>query len=62
MTIADDGVGFVVEEHLSAGLATALGLRGMKERALAVGGKLTIRSEVGSGTQIMLTVPTPRSR
>jgi PAS domain S-box-containing protein len=62
MTIADDGVGFVVEDHLSAGLATSLGLRGMKERALAVGGKLTIRSEVGNGTQIMLTVPTPRSR
>lgn len=58
MTIADDGVGFVVEDHLSAGLATALGLRGMKERALAVGGKLAIRSEVGKGTQIVLTVPT----
>jgi PAS domain S-box-containing protein len=62
MTIADDGVGFVVKDHLSAGLATALGLRGMKERALAVGGKLTINSEVGKGTKIMLLVPTPRSR
>jgi len=62
MTISDDGVGFVVKDHLSAGLATALGLRGMKERALAVGGKLTINSEVGKGTQIMLLVPTPRSR
>jgi PAS domain S-box-containing protein len=62
MTIADDGVGFIVKDHLSAGLATALGLRGMKERALAVGGKLTINSEVGKGTQIMLLVPTPRSR
>ena len=60
MTIADDGVGFVVKDHLNAGLATALGLRGMKERALAVGGKLTINSEVGKGTQIMLLVPTPR--
>jgi PAS domain S-box-containing protein len=62
MTIADDGVGFVVQDHMSAGMATALGLRGMKERALAVGGKLTIHSELGKGTQIMLTVPTPRSR
>jgi PAS domain S-box-containing protein len=62
MTIADDGVGFVVEDHMSAGMATALGLRGMKERALAIGGKLSIHSELGKGTQIMLTVPTPRSR
>jgi len=62
MTIADDGVGFIVKDHLNAGLATALGLRGMKERALAVGGKLTINSEVGKGTRIMLLVPTPRSR
>ena len=61
MTISDDGVGFIVKDHLNAGLATALGLRGMKERALAVGGKLTINSEVGKGTQIMLLVPTPRS-
>ncbi|HZI46730.1 MAG TPA: PAS domain S-box protein, partial [Pyrinomonadaceae bacterium] len=62
MTIVDDGVGFIVKDHLSAGLATALGLRGMKERALAVGGKLTINSEVGKGTHIMLVVPTPRAR
>lgn len=62
MTIVDDGVGFIVKDHLSAGLATALGLRGMKERALAVGGKLTINSEVGKGTHIMLVVPTPPAR
>ncbi|HXT64370.1 MAG TPA: PAS domain S-box protein [Pyrinomonadaceae bacterium] len=61
MSISDDGIGFIVENHVNAGLTTALGLRGMKERALAVGGKLTIRSEVGKGTDIVLLVPTPRS-
>lgn len=62
MSISDDGIGFVVDEHVNAGLTTALGLRGMKERALAVGGKLTIRSQIGKGTNIVLLVPTPRSR
>jgi len=60
MSISDDGVGFVVEDHVNAGLTTALGLRGMKERALAVGGKLTIQSQLGKGTDILLLVPTPR--
>ena len=37
------------------------GLHGMKERAKLVGGKLTIWSEVDSGTEIELIIPPSRA-
>jgi signal transduction histidine kinase len=51
--IEDDGAGFVVgrvREH-------ALGLVGMRERALLLGGRLEVESSPGSGTTILVELP-----
>lgn len=62
--IEDDGEGF----DLSAFVHTAtrelkdrrgLGLLGMKERALQLGGKMDICSQPGIGTKIVITIPFP---
>ncbi len=52
--IADDGQGFSKEEMLKV---KAFGLRGLIERARAVGGWLDISSQPGKGTTIILSVP-----
>ncbi len=48
LTIADNGIGFAP----STVTADHLGLKIMRERAEAIGAKLTIESEPGEGTQI----------
>jgi len=50
LRVSDNGRGF--QEIRNGGL----GVSGMKERALLVGGRLTVDSTVGSGTTIMLSV------
>ena len=59
--IEDDGVGFVGPETPSelAGLGH-FGLMGMQERAMLLGGWLSIRSEPGQGTKIVFHVPVGR--
>jgi PAS domain S-box-containing protein len=58
LTIIDDGVGFDVDKlRKSASAASALGLRGMEERALAVGGYIEIDSGLERGTRIRATLP-----
>ena len=58
LTIMDDGVGFdIANLRKSASEASALGLRGMEERALAVGGYVEIDSAAGRGTRIRATFP-----
>jgi two-component system sensor histidine kinase UhpB len=52
ISIADDGRGMPAQ--VPAGTA---GIAGMRERALLVGGRLTIRSRPGGGTEVRLTVP-----
>ncbi|HET7121740.1 MAG TPA: sensor histidine kinase [Solirubrobacterales bacterium] len=52
LEVADDGRGFAFDEAESG-----LGIAGMRERALLVGGELTIESRPGAGTTIRLTVP-----
>lgn len=54
--IKDDGMGFDVES-LPAG---HYGLRGMRERVLALGGELKIESVIGVGTTIHFSLPLPR--
>ena len=54
--IKDDGIGFDVES-LPAG---HYGLRGMRERVLALGGELKIESVIGVGTTIHFSLPLPR--
>jgi len=54
LTVEDDGRGFA-----SAGLGEAdgLGLAGMRERAVLVGGTLEIDSRPGAGTRVRFRVP-----
>lgn len=52
LSVRDDGRGFAFDEA-DAGL----GLAGMRERALLVGGELEIESGPGGGTKVELTVP-----
>lgn len=52
LTVADDGEGFVFERS-----ERGLGIGGMRERALLVGGELTIESRPGNGTTVRLHAP-----
>ncbi|MBI5304768.1 MAG: GAF domain-containing protein [Chloroflexi bacterium] len=53
-TVDDDGCGFDVQEATQRG---RLGLLGMKERVDMLGGKLTVESEPGEGTTLIIEVP-----
>jgi PAS domain S-box-containing protein len=57
LSIKDDGIGFKAPTNGDVS-ATRLGLRGMKERALAIGGALKIKSGSAKGTEIRATFPT----
>ncbi|HET6999179.1 MAG TPA: sensor histidine kinase [Solirubrobacterales bacterium] len=52
LVVADDGRGFAFDESEGG-----LGIAGMRERALLIGGELTIESRPGRGTTVRLTVP-----
>jgi len=52
LEVADDGRGFAFEEA-----ERGLGIAGMRERALLIGGELTIESRPGHGTTVRLEVP-----
>jgi two-component system sensor histidine kinase UhpB len=52
LRVADDGKG--MPDQLPGGTA---GIAGMRERALLVGGRLSIRSRPDQGTEVRLTVP-----
>ncbi|MGB7464504.1 MAG: ATP-binding protein, partial [Candidatus Acidiferrum sp.] len=55
--VRDDGKG-IDPKHLNEdGRPGHYGLRGMRERAKAIGGKLELWSNVESGTEIELTIP-----
>jgi NarL family two-component system sensor histidine kinase LiaS len=53
LEIADNGVGFELDERSEGGL----GLRGMKERAASLGGSVEVTTRPGSGTRVRVTVP-----
>lgn len=55
LTIKDDGKGFDLKELGKA--RKGLGLSLMRERARLAGGSLHIRSSMGAGTQLHITVP-----
>jgi signal transduction histidine kinase len=54
--VRDDGKGFDPADLSQPGRMRQFGMRGMRERATALGGKLDLRSE-GAGTEIDLSVP-----
>jgi signal transduction histidine kinase len=53
LTVADNGVGFDVEEAWGKGL----GLISMQERLEAIGGTLDVRSRPGEGTRLLIRIP-----
>jgi two-component system sensor histidine kinase DegS len=58
MTITDNGKGIPASE-LPGDLARQgkLGVLGMQERALLIGGNLEIKSELGKGTIVVIEAP-----
>lgn len=56
--IRDNGKGFDVEQ---ARLRRSLGLVGMRERALLLGGEIKIEASPGSGTILTLKIPLPET-
>jgi two-component system sensor histidine kinase UhpB len=52
LTVADDGCGFTFDEATKG-----LGMGGMRERALLIGGDLNVESRPESGTRVRLRVP-----
>lgn len=57
LTVSDDGVGF--DPQAAAG-SFSYGLRSMRQRAAQIGAQLDIRSRLGDGSSVIVTVP-PRS-
>jgi two-component system sensor histidine kinase UhpB len=57
LTVSDDGRG--MPEHTEK---ETIGIEGMRERALLVGGTLAIESRAGEGTTVNLTVPLETDR
>ncbi len=53
LTVADDGGGFSPDTARQG-----FGLRSMRERVEALGGELSVRSEIGRGTTVEAVVPT----
>jgi signal transduction histidine kinase len=58
LNIEDDGQGFDVKHVFNGSLPKqGIGLLGMRERAVLLGGTFSIHSEPGHGTQIALEIP-----
>jgi signal transduction histidine kinase len=59
LAIADDGQGVDLDalEIAGADADDRFGIRGMKERAALIGGRLEISSQAGQGTSVRLTAP-----
>lgn len=63
LTITDNGIGFNAKDMLTiASSASSLGLRGMKERALAVQGNIEIESAPRVGTRVRASFPLNRKK
>jgi len=57
LRICDDGKGIDAKVLADWGRVGHYGLRGMRERADLIGGKLNVRSDPDSGTEIELSIP-----
>jgi signal transduction histidine kinase len=54
LLVEDDGIGFTRKK---CSQSNSFGLWGMRERITALGGKLRVRSELGKGTVLRVTLP-----
>ena len=59
VSVLDDGQGFEQQVGGRQPYLEGLGLVGMRERALLIGGSLRVESEPGGGTKVSLTFPLP---
>lgn len=59
--VRDDGKGIDPKLLSDDGRKGHFGLRGMRERAKLIGGKLTVWSELDSGTEVELSIPANRA-
>jgi signal transduction histidine kinase len=59
LIVSDTGRGFVRSEAIAKG---GVGLLSMEERALSIGGCVTVKSDRGAGTEIRLTMPLHKER
>lgn len=58
LVVEDDGVGFHTSEATKQEGGRRLGLIGMRERAVLLGGSVEVESEPGKGTTVFARVPT----
>jgi signal transduction histidine kinase len=56
IVVRDDGRG-IDAQVLASGVEGHWGLVGMRERAGRIGGQLKVRSRIGAGTEVELSVP-----
>jgi signal transduction histidine kinase/ligand-binding sensor domain-containing protein len=61
LRVRDDGKGINPKLLSDDGREGHFGLRGMRERAKVIGGKLTVWSELDSGTEVELSIPASRA-
>jgi signal transduction histidine kinase len=61
LRVRDDGKGIDPTVLREDGRTGHYGLRGMRERATLLGGKLTVWSEIESGTEVELSIPASRA-
>jgi signal transduction histidine kinase len=61
LRVRDDGKGIDPKLLNYDGRAGHYGLRGMRERAKLMGGKLAVWSELDSGTEVELRIPASRA-
>ncbi len=61
LRVRDDGKGIGTDVLRQDGREGHYGLHGMRERAKLVGGKLTIWTELDSGTEIELIIPAAKA-
>ena len=61
LRVRDDGKGIDPKVLNEDGRAGHYGLQGMRERAKLMGGKLTVWSELDSGTEVELSIPASRA-
>lgn len=62
LVVHDDGKSFQVERILNSTTNKRLGLIGMRERVVMVGGELNIESEPGKGTTVTAVLPFRKNR
>jgi signal transduction histidine kinase len=58
LRVGDDGCGFDADQTMPLYMGH-YGLIGMRERVVRIGGRLTLRSKPGEGTEIVVQLPLP---